>query len=320
MLVAGTLLAGAGAGAGYVARARYEAPGPLTERRAVLVPHGGAVAIAEALNHAGVIDSPLAFRLAAMATRGTGAGTLRAGEFAFPERASLREVLLVLRAGRPVQHAITIPEGLTGRQIAALLDHADALTGDAPPPAEGAVLPQTYAYERGTTRIAILERAHTAMDRALTEAWQARADNLPLTSPTEALILASIVERETARPEERPHIAAVFLNRLRIGMKLQSDPTVVFAVSGGAGSLDRKLSRSDLDTDNPYNTYRHAGLPPGPIAAPGLASINAVTQPLPEIDDLYFVADGSGGHTFARTLEAHHQNVARSRDGRSPQP
>jgi UPF0755 protein len=312
------LLAGAGVGAVHMALSRYEAAGPLTEGRSVVVPHGGAAAIGKALSRAGVIESAFAFHIAALATRG--AGNLRAGEFAFPEAASLREVLLILRTARPVQHAITIPEGLTIRQIAALLDHAVALIGDALPPAEGAVLPQTYAYELGTPRAVILERAHAAMQRALADAWQKRTDNLPLASPTEALILASIVERETARPEERPHVAAVFLNRLRIGMKLQSDPTVVFAVSGGTGTLDRKLTRADIEIDNPYNTYRHAGLPPGPIAAPGIASITAVTQPLPESDDLYFVADGSGGHSFARTLEAHHQNVTHSRDARSPQP
>jgi UPF0755 protein len=148
------------------------------------------------------------------------------------------------------------------------------------------------------------------MTRALDEAWAGRSEGLSLSSPRQVLILASIVERETAKPEERPHIAAVYLNRLRLGMRLQADPTVVYGVSGGTGLLDRGLTRQDLASNDPFNTYRNAGLPPGPICSPGLASIRAVTHPA-ESDDLYFVADGSGGHAFARTMEAHERNVAR---------
>ena len=254
-----------------------DAPGPLPEARALVVPRGSAAETAEALVSAAVVNQPLPFRLVAFLTQGEGA--LRAGEFAFPAHASLRTVLLVLRTAHPVQHRVTIPEGLTARQVAAVLDRADALTGDTPIPAEGSVLPETYAYEYGASRETVIDRARAALDRALRDAWAARAPDLPLVSAREALILASIVERETARPDERPHVAAVFLNRLRLGMKLQSDPTVIFGASGGAGSLDRPLGRADLDRDDPFNTYRIRGLPPAPICSPGLASLHAVLEP-----------------------------------------
>jgi UPF0755 protein len=213
-----------------------------------------------------------------------------------------------------VQHLVTIPEGLTAAQIATLLDHTGALSGKAPVPEEGAVLPQSYAYERGATRASIIERAEAAMQRTLASVWAKRQEDLPLATPQELLTLASIVERETAKPEERPLVAAVFLNRLRRGMKLQSDPTVAYAISGGLTSADRALTRADLDNDSPYNTYRSGGLPPGPIGSPGLASLQAVAQPARN-DDLYFVADGTGGHAFAPTLEEHNRNVARWRAG-----
>jgi UPF0755 protein len=215
----------------------------------------------------------------------------------------------VLRTGRPVQHRITIPEGLTAAQVALLLDRTPTLAGETPVPPEGAVLPETYEFELGTSRDALAERASAAMARALAQAWEQREDGLPLTDPQDMLILASMVERETARPEERPLVAAVYLNRLRRGMKLQSDPTVAYAVSGGTGTLERSLTRADLDWPTPYNTYRVTGLPPGPIDSPGLASLRAVAHPA-HTDDLYFVADGTGGHAFSRTLDEHNRNVA----------
>lgn len=274
------------------------------------MPRGGTSDIAAFLADNGIVASARRFMAAAWLTED--AGHLRAAEFAFPAHASLREVLSVLRTARPVQHTVTIPEGLTAKQIVALLDRADGLTGTASIPAEGRVLPQTYSYELGATREQVLGRASAAMDQALARAWADRQADLPLATPQEALILASIVERETGRPEERPHVAAVFLNRLRQGMKLQADPTVVYAASGGAGTLDRSLTRADLDADDPYNTYRNKGLPPGPIASPGVASLRAVTQPA-ATSDLYFVADGTGRHVFARTLDEHGRNVARWR-------
>ena len=299
----------AGAGVQY-ARRVYDRSGPLEVARAVVIPRGSPAQVAEALAAAGVIADPLAFRVAA--ALGVSGGPLHAGELAFPEKASLHEVFTVLRTARPVQHKLTIPEGLTAAQIARLVARADALTGDAPVPPEGAILPQTYAYDYGATRASLFERASLAMQKALAQAWASRAPDLPLTSPADLLILASLVERETARPEERPHVAGVFLNRLKRGMKLQSDPTVVYAASNGAGLLERPLTHADLDIASPYNTYRIPALPPGPIASPGVAALEASARP-DATADLYFVADGTGGHAFARTLEEHQRNVARWR-------
>ena len=307
VLLVPSLLVAAGAGAIWH---RYTSPGPLTQARDVLVPRGGLSAAADALTREGVITDPLLFRLAAMATHKD--GELRAGEFAFPPAASPRDVLNILRTARFVQHRLTIPEGLTAKQITAILARGDILAGDVPPIEEGSLLPQTYAFERAALRASLAARAKAAMDKALADAWAGKAPDLPLANPREALILASIVERETARPEERPHVAAVFLNRLRLGMRLQSDPTVVYAASDGLGVLDHPITRAELDRDSPYNTYRIKGLPPTPIAAPGLASIQAVLHPIAS-DDLYFVADGTGGHVFARTVEEHNKNVARWR-------
>ena len=301
------LLVGGGA---LLALRRFDAPGPLPEARAVVVPRGGLTTAAEALAADGVVASPLELRLAALATRGQGA--LHAGELEFPAQASLRHVLHVLRFAKPVQHKLTIPDGLTSAQVALLLERDDVLTGNPVLPPEGGVLPETYLYDRDTTRAALAARAEAAMRRALAAAWAKRTPGLPLATPEQALTLASLVEQETALPEERPHVAAVFLNRLRSGMKLQSDPTVAYAVTGGLGGLDRPLTRADLDLDSPYNTYRYAGLPPGPIAMPSLAAIEAVVHPLGS-EDLYFVADGTGGHAFARTEDEHRQNVARWR-------
>ncbi len=292
----------------WLALRAYDAPGPLPQARDLVVAHAPTATLARSLASQGLVASPLAFRAAALLTERE--GPLHAAEFAFPARASLRDVLAILRTAHPVEHRLTIPEGLTAAQIAAVLADADTLEGPDPVPAEGSVLPQTYAHERGAQREAVLARAQAAMTRALDEAWAARAPDLPLADPGQALTLASIVERETARAEERPLVAAVFLNRLRRGMKLQADPTVAYGASGGLGTLDRRLSRADLDRDDPYNTYRIAGLPPGPICSPGAASIAAATHPA-DSDALYFVADGHGGHAFARTLEEHQRNVVR---------
>ena len=190
--------------------------------------------------------------------------------------------------------------------------------GAVSPIPEGSVLPQTYEYEFGTARDTIVTRAQAAMDKVLATAWAGRAADTGLASPREAVILASIVERETARPEERSHVAAVYLNRLRLGMRLQADPTVVYSASGGAGVLDHPLARADLDRDGPFNTYRSAGLPPAPICSPSAASLDAVLHPLAS-SDLFFVADGSGGHVFSQGLEAHNAAVARWR-AQSPRP
>ena len=276
----------------------------------IVVPHGSLERLAAGLADAGAIDNPLYFRIAVWLTRHDGA--LHAAEFSFPEHASVNQVLAILRAAHPVEHRVTIPEGLTAHQIAALLARAEATSGEVGRFEEGSVLPQTYAYEYGAVRDSILARARTAMTKALATAWAGRVADLPLATPHDALTMASIVERETAKPEERAHVAAVYENRLRQGMKLQADPTVVYAASDGAGVLDHPLTRAELDRDDPFNTYRNVGLPPGPICAPSVASIQAVLHPM-QSDDLYFVADGSGGHVFAATREAHEHNVTQYR-------
>lgn len=290
----------------------YDTPGPLAERHAVVIPHEGLEQVSELLAHEGVVANPLTLRLAALATRGK--GPIHSAELSFPAHASLETVLAVLRSGRPVQHRLTIAEGLTAAQVATLFATAPSAVGDAPVPVEGSVLPQTYAYELGASRVSLMDRAHKAMDRALATAWAERSEaSAPLQTPEQALTLASIVERETGRPDERPRVAMVFLNRLRRGMKLQSDPTVAYGASGGLGALDHGITRAELDRDDPYNTYRIAGLPPGPICMPGVASLTAVTQPW-QGDELYFVADGLGGHLFAKTEAEHNKNVQRWRD------
>ena len=285
-------------------------PGPLAEARTLVVPHGGTNQLAEMLTRDGVIDRPRLFRGAVWLTRDE--GPLHAAEFVFPAHASIRQVLAILRAARPVQHHLTIAEGLTAQQIVAVLAHAEAMTGEVRTIEEGSVLPQTYDYEFGADRAGLVARAKAAMDKDVADAWADRAPGLALSSPREALILASIVERETAKADERPHVASVYLNRLRRGMKLQADPTVVYVASHGAGVLDHHLTRAELARDDPFNTYRNVGLPPAPICSPGLDSLRAVLHP-DTGDDLFFVADGSGGHVFSRNYEAHGNAVARWR-------
>jgi UPF0755 protein len=305
------LLLGGGTGLGWIGWcAAMDRPGPLAATRNEVVPHGGSARVADALHKAGVISSTTLFRVVAWLTRRQ--GVLHAAELAFPAHASLRQVLVVLRSAQPVLHRLTIPEGSTAQRIVALLQAADATSGSVDAPPEGAVLPQTYDYTYDTPRIAILARAEAAMQRTLAAAWADRVPGLPLASPHDALILASIVEQETALPDERPRVAAVFLNRLRLGMRLDADPTVAYAVDHGAEPLDHSLTRAELDSDDPFNTYRNAGLPPGPICSPGIASIQAVLHPA-DTDDRYFVADGSGGHVFSRTLKEQEKNVTRWR-------
>ncbi len=301
------------AGALFGAVTLYERPGPLREAKAIVVPHGSLTLTASALQQAAALPSgraaALGLRLAARLSRAN--GPVRAGEFVFPARASLRDLLIVLRTGRPVQHELTIPEGLTAAQIARLLE-ADGLTGPVPVMAEGSILPQTYAYTYDTSRAALAGRMQQAMQRRLAEIWASRTPGLGLPDPGALVALASLVERETAVAAERPMVARVFLNRLRLGMRLQSDPTVAYAASGGLGALSRPLSRADLGWANPYNTYVAAGLPPGPICAPGEAAMQAVAHPA-DGDALYFVATGDGGHAFAAALPDHLRNVARLR-------
>jgi UPF0755 protein len=309
-LLSAITLAG-GTGVGWVGwRAAMDRPGPLPMTRSEVVPHGGSAQVADALYKAGVIGSETMFRIAAWLTRGH--GVLHAAELAFPAHASLRQVLAVLRTAPPVLHRLTIPEGSTAQRIVALLRGADAASGSVEAPPEGAVLPQTYDYINGTPRRVLLARAEVAMQRTLATAWADRAPGLRLTSVRDALIVASIVEQETALRDERARVAAVFLNRLRLGMQLDADPTAAYAADHGAEPLGHALTRAELDSDDPFNTYRHSGLPPGPICSPGIASIQAVLHPA-DTEDLYFVADGHGGHVFSRTLKEQEKNVSRWR-------
>lgn len=284
-------------------------PGPLEEPATVIVPSGsGLQIIADELRAQGVIDSPMVLMLRA---RWLGeAHRFKAGEYAFEPGISIDGVIDQMVAGRIVIHRITLPEGWTSAQLADLIEANDVLSGElAAVPPEGSLLPETYHFERNEDRNALVARMTAAMDATLAELWAARADDLPLDSPEQALVLASIVEKETGIASERAHIAGVFVNRLDRGMPLQSDPTVIYALTLGEGPLDRALTRADLKTDSPYNTYVVPGLPPGPIANPGRDAIAAVLQPL-ETRDLYFVADGTGGHAFAETLAQHNRNVA----------
>jgi UPF0755 protein len=291
--------------------------GPLPQSTDFVVPHGSTDGIAEALTQARIVDGVLAFRVAALLTDED--GPLRAGEFAFPANASLHRVLDILRHGRQVEHHLTIPEGLTAQQIAGLINAAPAMTGRIAPPPEGAIMPNTYDYLFGASRQALLDRAEHALATTLAALWPDRAQDLPLDSPAQAITLASIVERETAKPDERPEVAAVYVNRLRAGMKLQADPTVIYGVSHGSGVMDRPLDHADLQVPDAYNTYLNTGLPPGPIAAPGIASIEAVLHPA-DTDALYFVADGSGGHVFSHDYSEQVRNVAKLRKLDAIQP
>jgi UPF0755 protein len=305
-LLGGVFVAGLGAAALYAAAARFDAPGPLAAPRDVVVPHGGLAAAADALLVQGVIGDTAAFKVAAFATYAE--GPIHAAELLFPAHASLRMVLAVLREGHAVQHKVTIAEGLTAAQIAGVLARTEALAGDVPVPREGLVLPETYAFERGASSQSVLSRGAAAMRGVLDAAWAGRAPGLPLRTPEDALVLASVVEREAKLPAERPMIARVFLNRLALGMKLQADPTAAYGASGGLGHLDRKLEHADLERADAYNTYYVGGLPAGPICSPGAASIRAVLHPA-DGNALYFVADGTGGHLFTDHLATQTTNI-----------
>jgi UPF0755 protein len=282
--------------------------GPSTAETTVLVERGkGVGAIAAALADAGVVEEPWLFRLY---VRLTGADrALTAGEYAFPAGVSTAEAVRMLRDHDVVQYRFTLVEGWTVAETFAALAAAEDLTGELPaPPPEGRLLPDTYFFQRGEARAEVVRRMREAMAVELAAAWAERAPDLPLDGPDDALTLASIIEKETAVAAERDLVAGVFVNRLERGMLLQTDPTVIYALTDGEGPLDRALLRRDLEVDDPYNTYVYPGLPPGPIANPGRASIRAAVNPA-ETDYLYFVADGSGGHAFARTLAEHNANV-----------
>jgi UPF0755 protein len=304
------------AGASIWFSAAFNRPGPLAAGVTVIIPRGAGVEeIAGLLHGKDVIDNPLVFSIGVRL--GGGEKFLRAGEYAFEAAISPRGVMAVLLAGKTVVRRLTVAEGLTTAQALALVAAAEGLEGKiSAPPGEGELMPDTYHYSYGDSRDRLVQRMRQAMTRTVDEAWAARAANLPLDSPREALILASIVEKETALAEERALIAAVFINRLKRGMRLQSDPTVAYGLAREAGRADgglsRPLRRADLAKPTPFNTYLISGLPPAPIANPGRAALGAVTRPA-MTGVLYFVADGSGGHAFARTLAEHNRNVAKWR-------
>ena len=305
------LLAIVGGGAVLFGKQQLDAKGPLTADKIVNIPRAGVRDVADTLEREGVIDKPYLF--IAMALLQKTRGELRAGEYQFPREASLQEVIGTMLEGKVVQHNITIPEGLTSEHIVQRLLEMDVLAGNIREiPREGSLLPETYRVTRGTTREQMIQRMQQAQRRVLQEAWDRRAGDLPLRSPEELLVLASIVEKETGKAEERARVAAVFVNRLKQRMKLQSDPTIIYGLVGGKGTLGRPITRSEITQPTPYNTYTIEGLPPGPIANPGRAAIEATASPA-RTRELFFVADGTGGHAFSENLEAHNRNVVKLR-------
>src|SRR5436305_2409182 len=310
LLLVGMIGAGA---AYYYGRQKLEAPGPLQEDKVVNIPaRAGMADIADVLQREGVIDNNRwAFIGAVLAMKAR--SELKPGEYSFQKSASLRDVIGTIVEGKVVQHSVTIPEGLTSEQIVARLSDNDIFAGSVREvQREGTLLPETYKFPRGTTRDQVIQRMQQAQKRALAEIWERRSPDVPLKSPDQLVTLASIVEKETGKPDERSRVAAVFVNRLRQKMKLQSDPTIIYGLAGGKGTLGRPIRRSEILQPSPYNTYVVDGLPPGPIANPGRASLEATANPA-RTRDLFFVADGTGGHSFTETYDQHQKNVAKLR-------
>jgi UPF0755 protein len=297
----------------YYGRQKLEAPGPLPEDKIVNIPsRAGMADIADVLQREGVIDNNRwAFIGAVLALKAR--SELKPGEYSFQRNASLRDVIGTIVEGKVVQHSVTIPEGLTSEQIVARLSDNDIFAGMVrEAPREGTLLPETYKFPRGTTREQVIQRMQQAQKRALAEIWERRSPDVPLKSPDQLVTLASIVEKETGKPDERSRVAAVFVNRLRQKIKLQSDPTIIYGLVGGKGTLGRPIKRSEIIQPSPYNTYVIDGLPPGPISNPGRASLEAAANPA-RTRDLFFVADGTGGHAFTETYDQHQKNVAKLR-------
>ncbi len=298
------------------ASSEFHKPGPLAETTLFEVEKGSGLSdIAFDLKDAGVINHKYVFMFG---TRIMGAQSeLKAGEYELPPAISAYDIMDKIRKGDVIDRKVTVREGLTSYEVVEILKTVKELEGDvATVPEEGTLLPQTYDYRLHETRQEIVDRMKADMTKTIDELWPGRDADLPFTTPQEALTLASIVEKETGVPEERKKVAGVFINRLRKGIALQTDPTVIYGITmgkhknDGLGPLGRRLLTKDLETDTPYNTYTRPGLPPGPIANPGRAAIEAVLHPETH-DYIYFVADGSGGHAFAATLEEHNANVAK---------
>ncbi len=311
-----TLLLVGAAVVAVIGTQRYLSPSPITENKIVIIaPGAGLTGIAEQLSYDQIVTDKWVF-IAATVISGKQT-KLKAGEYEFGAHVKMREVLRKLAKGEIVNRSVTVREGLTSYQVIQLINQTEKLSG-APItdiPAEGTLLPETYQFVSGDTRQDLVARMQKDMADTLASLWALRAKDLPITTPEEAVTLASIVEKETGVEVERRRVAGVFINRLKTGMKLQTDPTVIYALTkgmpedDGKGPLGRRLLRKDLEnTDSPYNTYMYAGLPPGPIANPGKASLVAVLNP-EQHEFIYFVADGKGGHVFAKTANEHEQNV-----------
>lgn len=291
-----------------------QADGPLETSAIVYVAPGASTKkIAADLQDAGAISSPEVFyygsKLQASALKG-----LKFGEYEIPAHASMQAIIELLQSGKTYQRHVTIPEGLTSAEIVEIVNSAEVMTGhiDTIPP-EGSLLPQTYNYSRNDARAGLIKRMTEDMRKTVDDLWAKHTSNPLVKTSEDAVALASIVEKETALKDERPRVAGVFYNRLKLGMPLQSDPTVIYAITQGKEKLGRPLSHADLESASPYNTYAHAGLPPTPIANPGRASLEAVMTP-EKNDYIYFVANGTGGHSFARTLDEHNRNVTKWRE------
>jgi UPF0755 protein len=306
------LMIGAGA-TYYYGRQILETPGPLQEDKVVNIPtRAGKRDIADALQREGVINvNPWLFIGGVFALKAS--SDLKPGEYSFQKNASLRDVIATIVEGKVVQHAVTVPEGLTSEQIVTRLTDNDIFAGSVREiPREGTLLPETYKFPRGTTRDQVIQRMQQTQKRVLAEIWERRNPDVPIKSPEQLVVLASIVEKETGKADERSRVAAVFVNRLRQKIKLQSDPTIIYGLVGGKGTLGRPIKRSEITQPSPYNTYVIEGLPPGPIANPGRASLEAAANPA-RTRDLFFVADGTGGHAFTETYDQHQKNVAKLR-------
>ncbi len=315
MLLAG-LAALAVFGSGLYGYMKFTQPGPLAAEKTFLIERGSSIFdIAAELEKAGIVSDATVFAIAAKGAQLTGASaSLKAGEFLFKPAMSMRDAMNLIASGKYITYKVKIPEGLTTAQALDRLREDTVLTGDISlTPAEGQIMPDTYVFQRGDTRDRIVKLMMASSQKLMDELWPQRAEDTPVKTPAEALILASIIEKETGLPDERPRVAAVFANRLRQGMRLQSDPTIIYGITGGKAKLDRPLTRRDIAEATPYNTYRIDGLPPGPIANPGRASIAAALAPA-RTNDLYFVANGSGGHVFAATLAEHRANVRKWRE------
>jgi UPF0755 protein len=307
------LIAIVGGGILLVGKQRFDARGPLAEDKVVYIPRGlGVRDIADLLVREGVVDQPWVFIGGAFAAKARGY-ELKSGEYQFPKQASLDDTISTITGGKVVQHQISIPEGLTSDQILQKLLDADVLTGNVREvPREGSLLPDSYKETRGTSREQVIKRMQEAQREWVQKIWDHRAPDLPLKTPEQLVILASIIEKETGRGEERTRVAAVFVNRLKLKMKLQSDPTIIYGLAGGKGNLGHPITESEKRQPTPYNTYVIDGLPPGPICNPGRASLEAAANPA-RTKELYFVADGAGGHIFAENYDQHQKNVDRLR-------